>query len=318
MYQIENHQIGFELEYENCDVSERSDELNKELGRFGEIKDDGSLSYGFELASNVFRMSDFFSLSDSTPWIDLFNKVSKLGGQAQHNTGMHIHVSRSGLTDDEIAKINYFIFSSRAFMNAIGGRDENNWCLFIRNLEENIVNKNGHKYCYLNVGHANTIEFRFFRTPETVEHFLKNMQFAISVVEFVKLNNANALFYRDNNQENLIRYINFVYDNKDRYAHLHAHLEIYKKDIENGAISVERELNCDIYPNQRVKQTISNGLRIRYPRRVVTPENLNTVISKLSPEKSPITVEYLNRVLNRASKRKVSKIYFNNLPTPTS
>lgn len=319
--QFTNFDVGFEIEAENYDIYIGAHKLNLEklFGEFGTIKPDGSLKHGFEIASKIYKSNDFLSTSDLSKWNDLYSRLDEVGAADAENTGMHIHVSREYLTTDEILKINYFVFSSQSLMDTVGGRTANNWCYFYRNTPKQVEEKNGPKYCYLNCGHQNTIEFRFFRTPMMVDGFLRNMQFVCAIIEFVKRSEENSAYFRDKAPRNLVQFLDFVSENKDVYNNLYKFiaLDSNQKRLEKGEIRVEKAINCDLYPTQKIKRKISRLLmRHNGNSNGVTIQQLDNLIGQVNPEKAAKTYEYLGRVFARANRRSVEKIYFNELPSP--
>lgn len=178
--------IGYELEYEKVCFFEDNYRIYPLLNKFGNIKQDSSLEHGFELASNIERAHSFKSDSIDKRWASLFRRLNRLPIRSQANTGMHIHVGRTALTLDQIYKVNDFVYSQYSLDTNIGERDANRWCFFHKNTLEHLKkDSDPEKFRFLNVLPLNTIEFRFFKSPTTCQKFLVNMQYVISIIEYV-------------------------------------------------------------------------------------------------------------------------------------
>jgi hypothetical protein len=204
-------------------------------------------------------------------------------------------------------------------MDAVGGRSANGWCHFYRNTPDQVEKATGPKYAYLNCGHVNTIEFRFFRTPITLDGFLRNMQFICSMVEFVKRSEQNAIYFRDKAQKNFLDYLVFVEDNEAYYSNLYNFLTLdsNKQRLQKGDIRAEKAINCDLYPTAKLKYKLARLLyHYNGNSNGVTPPQLDMIIGHVNPEKAAKTHEYLGRVGDRATRRKAERIYFNSLPGP--
>jgi hypothetical protein len=179
--------IGFELEYEGVCFSENSEDLNEKFARFGEIKQDLSLSHGFELASTIESSQFFKSKSFLKKWHDLFNRLSALPIESTNGTGMHVHVGRKFLTDYDVIKLNSFIYCHYPFFALVGERKSSGFAEFYPNQSHEVHNKfAANKFKALNLHPIDTVEFRFFRTPTQLLQFAKNMQFVIACIEYVK------------------------------------------------------------------------------------------------------------------------------------
>lgn len=314
-----NQTVSFELEYENFSVynPQNKEKLDSLLGEYGLIHADGSLNNGFECSSHINHVKDFLSISNLSKWNILFDRLNSLNVESKENTGMHVHTGRQNLTENDIEKINYFIFSSQKLMDTIGGRTENHWCFFARNTLRQIKEKSGPKYCYCHVSKAETIEFRFFKTPLTVNGFLKNMQFICAILEFIKRDNQESLVFRNKASKNFYNFLSFVEQNKQYYSYLFDFLTLpeNKKKIENKEIAPEKELNCDLYPTIKVKHKLSKLLAYHNGNsNGVEIKEFKNLINHVNKEKAAKTYEFLEKVINRAKKRKVNRIYFNGLP----
>jgi hypothetical protein len=177
--------IGFELEYENVCFFEHNHIIYPLLSQFGDVKKDNSLQRGFELASNICRANEFKNGSLNRTWKKLFKRLKKLPIESCEHTGMHVHVGRKFLTIEQVSKVNEFVYSQYQLNRIVGEREPNKWCFFRKNDLQQLSGFQAYKFRYLNVKPFETIEFRFFKSPLTERRFFVNMQYVISIIEFV-------------------------------------------------------------------------------------------------------------------------------------
>lgn len=310
MKSFDKIKIGFELEYEGCSYYGNSDSLRSGLGEYGDLKSDGSLNYGFELASKVNKFSDFCG-KDTKSWDEMFKRIkNRFNAKSEGHTGMHIHVARASLSKDDLQKINYFVYSSQKLMDLLGNRTATTYSRYEMNSDAEVLNSQGFKYRYLNTGKRDTIEFRFFKSPITVARFLCNMQFVMAIVGFVKTNEVDKEFYLKQPGRNLMRFFDYVNSEKECFHYLDKFLKSKDKLIKNGEICEDRVLNCLLYPTQKVKQSLIKKFGVNA---FVSVGEVERAIGRYNPEKSPRTVAYLSRVLDRAKKRKAIRVHMFNL-----
>ena len=162
-----------DFEEKGSPVRKHINEINKDVGRFAIIKDDGSLDYGIEIASVPATLT-----KHSTIWDNFFNELKTYKLKSESTCGMHVHVSREGLSDDQIDRIVAFFASSREvrkFMEKIAGRTQNEYCNYIPEW-------GGDKYSAVNVSPSATIEFRIFKAPKTKEEFISRLQLVRAII----------------------------------------------------------------------------------------------------------------------------------------
>lgn len=248
--------VGFELEWELETTPENKSfnniiafrqkacEITKGLGS---IHDDGSINYGFEFSS-IPRKSSEFLFAGSEIWRNVFTQLKKdIPIQVLSNCGMHVHVSKFDVSISEIIKMNYFIFNNKLFCSRIANRSGNQYCEYTLNKGAQILlngdKKKGfagnygeyYKYRALNVGREVTIEFRMFASVTKFKDFLKNMQFVIALVDFIRNSNKGFIeFYQ--NKEIEESFVNFVMKNKKKYRYLNDFL------IQSIATDIAKEI----------------------------------------------------------------------------
>lgn len=208
----DNFYFGVELEYElfpKKGVADRSEgylpsdfeedkktpirkhinTINKTVGTHAIIKDDGSIEYGVEIASAPATYE-----KHRTIWRSFFDNHKEFGLQSLNNCGMHVHVSRKDLTNQNIFDIKSFVYANKKAIEKIAGRKENEYCNYyacdLQDFIENGEEFYGEKYEAVNTCPDNTIEFRIFKAPKNEEEFLIRLQFVKSLVKFIVSQNT--------------------------------------------------------------------------------------------------------------------------------
>lgn len=204
--------IGVELEVD--DSGERcfiSDIVQQSLNNEVYIKHDGSLTNGFEIVTYPHEIESFFRL----PWKDTFEMLIKHGYRSHdaHTCGLHMHVSRNMLTDDDITKIIYFIETHKKDIIKFSRREKaelQRWSGFytqsdvirrtptckgtddicaLKNLVTLYNYNRNHEYRYkcVNLINKNTVEFRFLRGTLNYNTFMASIDFLLALVRNCKL-----------------------------------------------------------------------------------------------------------------------------------
>lgn len=189
--------FGVELEVEmnsrsGGDRTEKSRRVARlchdEQGRFILTKEDGSLSYGFEIVSAPMTLDRHM-----TAWSKFFaaledRSLSGIKAWGTETCGMHVHVSRDPLSVYQVGKIVVFVNNpkNKAFMVDIAGRDSNTYTKFISATKITTGGRGygGDRYCAVNLCNTNTIEFRLFKATLNRSRFLANIQFCHAMVSY--------------------------------------------------------------------------------------------------------------------------------------
>ena len=228
-----NLTIGFELEYSHPSIN--TAQKTEEISRIGDIKHDGTVYTGFELASNIFNFNDF--TGESSPRLRIikqyFEKLRTLkpSTESEDGAGMHIHVGRQAIDPARIYDLNKMIVKWRNFIEKIGERAFTEYCSNICNSRDFCLKRGKYgddgdgdyhddsdfKYRVLNVIPEHTVEFRFFKSTASFATFIKNMQFAVSVFHFTKNNNYTA---KSDPLETWAQYIDFCLKHSETYPFL--------------------------------------------------------------------------------------------------
>ena len=164
-------------------VNDDGDEPVRGLNMFFER--DGSLgSSGFEMITQPMSLPAHRKL-----WSFLQDKT-KVRGLRSHKTnncGLHVHVSRTGLSKLQIAKLVTFVNnpSHADFILAIARRYENGYC----NIKPKKIGKaaqSNDRYEAVNLTPRHTIEFRLFKGTLKYESLIAAVEFTHALIEFCK------------------------------------------------------------------------------------------------------------------------------------
>jgi len=193
---------GIELEVEKRSnaTSDTAYKIHKsfeydDIGQFALLKSDGSLSNGFEIVScpgtlNAHRKYwDKFFKSDGIKEVKSWNTDT---------TGMHIHISRTALTQLQIGKILVFIndLKNEEFINHIAGRNAESWAKKSPKKIIDCVNRTD-KYEAVNTSHRDTIELRIFKGNLARLGFYRVLEFVDALVSWSKITSMTKLSYND-------------------------------------------------------------------------------------------------------------------------
>ena len=192
---------GVELEVEkrnNADertASKIHDSFTYDNMQFALLKGDGSLSNGFEIVSCPGTIN-----AHRKYWDKFFNSeaIKEVKSWNTDTTGMHIHISRTALTQLQIGKILVFINDEKnqEFVNHIAGRSSDQWAKKSNKKISDCVMTSG-KYEAVNTAHTHTIELRIFKGNLARHGFYRVLEFVDALVHFAKLTSLTKLQYTD-------------------------------------------------------------------------------------------------------------------------
>ena len=194
---------GVELEVErrkDCpeDIAERVHNLMHRHKPFALLKGDGSLSNGFEIVSCPATLN-----AHKKYWKPFFDSgdeaINNLKSWNTDTTGIHIHISKSALSQSNIGKILVFINDEKneEFINHIAGRNSNQWARKSPKKISDGARTDTDKYEAINTRHRNSIELRIFRGNLSRIGFFKVLEFTDCLVNFVKNTTPRKLYYTD-------------------------------------------------------------------------------------------------------------------------
>ena len=194
---------GVELEVEkrkSCptDIAERVHNLFHKYVPFALLKTDGSLSNGFEIVTAPATLD-----AHKKYWQPFFDSgngaVDNLKSWNTDTTGIHIHISKSALSQSNIGKILVFINDEKNedFINHIAGRNSNQWAKKSPKKISDGMRIDTDKYEAVNTSHRNSIELRIFRGNLSRIGFFRVLEFVDCLVHFVKNSTPKKLYYTD-------------------------------------------------------------------------------------------------------------------------
>ena len=178
--------FGIELEVESS--YDRDDDAESVMEVMGEkyitCKEDASLGCeGFEIVTRPDSMSvhrrQFAKLFSS----DVFGHLRSW--ETEGRCGMHVHVTRSVLTELQIGKMLCFLnlpYNER-FVSYIAGRRSGSYC---HRKERKVTDAKRHRErgSALNLRNSNTVEFRIFKGTLLDTSFYKNLEFVEALVAY--------------------------------------------------------------------------------------------------------------------------------------
>ena len=178
--------FGIELETEVKEPSEENmkaklTEIDDLLGDAVIMKRDGSLRNGIEIVTKPFPIEKQYLL-----WEKFLTKRPKgLISWDSDRCGLHIHVSREGLTDEVIARAVCFVNSqgNKKFMYVLAGRKDNNYAKFKAKTAANAALPS-ERHEAINLCNQDTIEFRLFKGTLKKESVYKNIEFVDALMDF--------------------------------------------------------------------------------------------------------------------------------------
>lgn len=188
--------LGVELECEirNDDVSreEKARQLNDiinggEIGKRVFFETDGSLNNGIEIISQPMSMPMHTEL---WTWLKNSDAIRYMRSHNTSTCGLHVHVSRGPLTQDQIAKMVVFVNdrNNEHLIRAVARRYAEGYC---RIKEKDLTNahQSSDRYEAINITSDKTIEFRIFKGSLKYESVMAAIQFANTLTEFTAIPN---------------------------------------------------------------------------------------------------------------------------------
>jgi len=148
------------------------------------MENDGSLNNGFEIITAPLGLDDQRNL-----WATILAS-SNVAGLRSHNTttcGLHVHITRDGLSKLQIAKVVAFVNSATnyAFMKRLSRRYGTHYCKAkSKPLCTGASNLDSDRYEMVNLCNRRTIEFRIFRGTLKLQSLLACIEFAAALVSY--------------------------------------------------------------------------------------------------------------------------------------
>ena len=180
------------------DIAERVHNLMHKHIPFALLKNDGSLSNGFEIVTAPATLNAHKKYWK--PFFDSGDKaINHLKSWNTDTSGIHVHISKSALSQNNIGKILVFINDEKNedFINHIAGRNSNQWARKSPKKISDGTRTDTDKYEAVNTSHRNSIELRIFRGNLTRIGFFRVLEFVDCLVNFVKNTTPRKLYYTD-------------------------------------------------------------------------------------------------------------------------
>lgn len=177
----------------------KSHELNINGYGYGMFwgKEDGSLSdNGMEIVSHPATL-EYHKTTDV--WKKMLEKVqdAKLKSNDCSNCGIHIHMNRSYLTNEQIHKLDALVnLYSRTFRR-FARRNSRDYAIYNPNKTENNLgrnNNNNSRYSCLNFHNSQTVEWRIFKGNTKYESIMALFELIQGCCDFVKQNEVTLPF----------------------------------------------------------------------------------------------------------------------------
>lgn len=158
-------------------------------------KSDGSIKFGMEIVSHPATLEFWQSNKDKIEELFSFLRTEGCAGDEADTVGMHIHVSRNGMTRAHQNSFAAFVYSHREKIESLAGRASNGYTKMIslpnfaenseqtKRFEDRIIN-NDDRYCAVNWKNTNTVELRMFQSTLNTSHFIANIEFSHALYHF--------------------------------------------------------------------------------------------------------------------------------------
>jgi hypothetical protein len=188
--------FGIELEVENSSASDNSrvdtaENITSTLEGLVYCKYDGSVRQGFEIVTHPVIYSHLKYNVKMESVLDTLRKE----GYKSHDTstcGLHIHVERACLTEEQITRIVSFFNSCITEIEKVGRREYNNYCRAhsVRRYGaltvKKCLDKRDH-YDAVSLRPNQTIEIRVFKGTLNYKTLMATVLFVKSVIEWTKV-----------------------------------------------------------------------------------------------------------------------------------
>lgn len=170
-------------EYSNCAVV-----ATRHLDSIGYLKQDGSISLGFEIVTHP--MTHAYAV-DAFPW-GMLAELSNLGAYADIGVGIHVHVNRDGF--DGAAHVYRWlklIYRNELAVSAIARRSGVHWASF-RDSDRRAIksyakgDKEAPRYAAVNVTNSETFEVRVFASSLKAQEVRAALDLVAASVEYTR------------------------------------------------------------------------------------------------------------------------------------
>jgi len=155
------------------------------------FEEDGSLRDGFEMVTPPMGLDDHARL-----WKTALSPTltRDLRSHDTDTCGLHVHVSRKGMTDLHVSKVVCFVNDpdNADLIRAVARRYSTGYCEVSRKRLATGHKDNGNRYQAVNLCNSHTIEFRIFKGSLKYVAVMAAIEFAAAVVEFCQPTGADG------------------------------------------------------------------------------------------------------------------------------
>jgi hypothetical protein len=210
--------LGVELEYERTDKYTQAESLfllHRNLKGHAIFKRDGSLSNGIEICTRP--ASAIVHVNEVKKMFEDEECMSSI--QVKESCGMHVHIDRTKMGSLTLGKLLKFMQAdeNKSFLGLVAGREANHFARLGTNDPISAFHRGNYRERYrgINLQNSSTAEVRIFRTPDTFDKFLTNIEFITALTDYVEPANSgvNELSYK--------HFTKFVQGNSSSYKQLH-------------------------------------------------------------------------------------------------
>lgn len=238
--------FGLEVEMEAPRRQPRQEpaEFAQRLERYdlAYLKNDGSLSNGFELVTHPMTHEFLQSEGSELLWatIDGLRNEHKMRSWSTGTCGLHIHISRNGFSGGaHMHRFLNLVYSNREFYTRLAGRESDQWAKFDdvitwkrKDDGSTVVHKtfkqkltprlHSDRYSAVNTNNPNTLEMRIFRGTLNTATIKACIDLAHASVEYTR-----TLSVKDVKDGALERanFVHFIHLNSSKYAQLIAKMD---------------------------------------------------------------------------------------------
>jgi len=173
--------FGVELEVEADDLGVASHVLRGTPQGHIICKDDGSLAHGFEIVTTPATLE-----AQRKIWATVLPLLPGCKSFSTETCGLHVHVSRLGLSKLQIAKAVCFVNAAhnRRFMRHVAQRSSERWSRYHAKPIKDGAKHNKQRYEAVNLQNEHTIEFRIFKGTLKLASVIKAIEFCDCLLSF--------------------------------------------------------------------------------------------------------------------------------------
>ena len=187
------YHMGAELEVECYTVNRdeaayRIHEIVNPSGNYGErmfFENDGSLNDGFEMITQPMSLP---AMTETFRFLENPDAIAGLRSHMTRTCGLHVHVSKRGLTNLQINKIVAFVNDPRHewLIRAVARRYSTGFCNIKNKKMGSLHWRQDDRYEAINIQPRHTIEFRIFRGSLKYRSVMAALEFCHALVQFCR------------------------------------------------------------------------------------------------------------------------------------